>query len=328
MGDASGKVIWEPVTTNLSQFFSECFVKRDKDAVGSGKNLFRARTIYSMPALFIALTIVALFGWQKNCEYFAHESRPVCFAAAKTRQNISDWRAQAVPGGTWYATDSTHWDSLMKGSVMDLGMRAYRHFSRSSPSVVGEAFWWILRHQKFHMKGVTSTGIRWSINGVQKSEAFDTCLLNSIVNIILHCYGVGLTCNIPVEVLLKSGFLLTNLGDATLFFIPPGLVFDKMLFVRTMRDWGIDLKFEDEPEKREIFLKCVPVPAATAKETDSTADCTDGPIRLPISPDSIEVDPRDGVPYSSVDAKLGVVAGSCYGKSTLVKKAKKRVEGF
>lgn len=322
MGSPTWRARWEAVTTNLRTMVSKCFVKKDKDRVGEGKNKFRARTIYSMPALFIALTLVVFHRWQGNCEKKANEQKPVCFAAGKTPAQRAEWRSQAIPGGRWFATDSTNWDSLMKGEVMSLGMRAYRYFARFCPSIVGDVFWWLLRHQKFTMKGITSCGIRWAISGVQKSGAFDTCLLNSIVNIILHCYAVAHACNITVFQLLRSGFLLTNLGDDILFYIPPHLSFDQTVFVDTMRDWGIDLKFEDEPEKREIFLNCVPVPATTGLDNEQTVNCSDGPVNLPEHPESIKVDIEDGTPYSSRDTRLAVVAGSCYGKTTLKRAAR------
>jgi len=304
----------------IMALISKCFVKKDKDSPG-----FRARTICTMTPLVTAITGVVLSKYQKAFEH--HVNHKILFAAGATPATLRRWWDLRARGGRTYATDCTNWDSLMKDENVDLIMSVYAEVRRRFPSLDNDLFWWVLRHQKRTMRGRTANGAAWAIPDTMKSGSYDTCLANSVVNMILHICGIATACGITVEQLLESDFILTVLGDDILFNLPPELKdrFDEALFLQTMRDFGLDIKFETDPAKSKIFLNMTPMPAVTpcAKPSPTTVDCTDGPVNLVARPTAFKVREGSGIPPSAREQKVFVLAPKCAGKTTIVRGLKK-----
>ena len=145
----------------------------------------------TMSPLVTAITGGVLSSYQKMFE--KHCRGRVLFAAVASPCLLNKWRRNWSKGGRTYATDCTNWDSLMKGPLWDVAMTIFSEVQRRNPSLDNDLFWWVLRHQTMTMRGRTANGVLWGIPGTMKSASYDTCLANSLVNLILHivCGGRG-----------------------------------------------------------------------------------------------------------------------------------------
>lgn len=323
MGCASGKGFCSEPGLLASKVAA--FVKSDKEPTD-----LRARTICSMSPLVTAITAQVLWIYQQLCEQYMDGA--VYFAAGKKREQMDEFFSRGAKGGKWFATDCTNWDSLMKDEIQDTLMKIYSKIRARHPHALSEVFWAVLRHQKYTIKGRTAMGLGWGIRGVQKSGAYDTCLGNSLANALIHVCCIADTLGMPPYDLIRSGFLLTVLGDDILFYVPEHLLrnFKESTFLRKARHSGLDIKFEMEEHRRRIFLNLTPTPIATAEELPEGANLVDvaGSVYVGCVKGKTLRLSKDGLPLSALDAPLCVVAPMCSGKTTLtaaLSRAKVRV---
>jgi len=240
----------------------DCFTKKDKDPPG-----FRSRCISGQHPLVTAYTgpfVASCQEWLEKvfggCCSNTDTLEGIFVAAGKTPEQLNLWRRSVPSGSSIKATDQTNFDSLQKEGAVDSIMALYAHLLRKFPHPNARFIMRLLRFQKLDMKGRTAKGWFWGVKGGQKSGASDTCMSNTWNSMVTTMYACSIASGVAVKLLVATGFRFAFMGDDTLFSVPPNVPFSDTLFINTMKDLGMDVKFETASAKAEVFLNMVPVP--------------------------------------------------------------------
>jgi hypothetical protein len=244
--DDCTRIIWSTAK-------ARCFVKRDKDKPG-----FRPRNISGMEPLVTAIlgppisTIQKAFEEGMDGRFF--------FAAGKTSEDLSRWKKTVPLGYVPLATDQKNFDALMKEPWVDVVMYIYSLVFKKHELPNKKNIMALLHYQKRTMGGKTSQGNFWGIRGTMKSGSSDTCLANSLVNLVVTLYSLAISCQTNMTTLVLEKLVwIAVMGDDDSIFYSPTLGVDLALFQRTMEDLGMEVKLQSANNDCEIFLNMLPL---------------------------------------------------------------------
>lgn len=242
------------------------FVKREKlDKCGEW---YAPRVISSFDPKVTAFTgpcITAVQNWLHS--WWNGKNVPVLFAAGSTIERMSEaFDHQHASGRKCFTVDMSIFDSTVGKRCHDFGMKLYRKIGFE----MDPHFLDLRAVQGGTLKGYGVSGCRFMAPDSMKSGQADTCVLNSIINVICHLYAIAKSNNI-VDVdgklcmrrTLDKTFMMV-MGDDNLGFVDGDL--DLKGVPGILYRLGLIPKFNEEKDPEQaVFLNMLPYPVGGGK---------------------------------------------------------------
>lgn len=194
-----------------------------------------------------AIVITQIHHWFKTAVETAYPNYK--FSAGDNTLDLSSWYESRCDGtAQWGADDFTCYDSSMVREVHELVIDLYLSLG------VGSDPWFeVLRRGQISPKGTTANGLCYFIDGTMRSGSADTCLANSIYNLLVHLFAFreigGDLADFVIAIMgddvLMSTHFRGNLGDMV------AIMEDLCLMPKTQ--WGL------APCER-VYLNMIPYP--------------------------------------------------------------------
>lgn len=244
----------------------DTFVKREKinkSGLGEAQD-YDPRAISSFKAVVTAFTgptITAIQNWLHAL--WNGRDHPVIFAAGCSADDLSAWfSAQVAKGRKAFESDGGLYDSTIGARAHQFNYELYRMIGFED-----EPHFFELRKRQSGeqpLRGRGKFGTRFSVQHTMKSGAADTCLGNTITNVILHLFALSrANGNASLQETLDH-CSMAAMGDDNLGMVDVGWSTEGMK--DTLFKLGLIPKFTELMDTdRVVFLNMRPYPISPGR---------------------------------------------------------------
>lgn len=268
------------------------FVKREKESQSTLFGVSRypdARGIQG----FDAHTNIRLGPWMTRIQNVVEAvlspvNSNIIFACGLSGDMISDLFQRLSKSDKVFEDDFTLYDTTFNRTMHQMVVEFYRYLG--VPEVDLD-----IRLQQVDGTGVTRHGCKFEVLGSMKSGASDTCLGNSIINVLSHVWCLSKENKITLEKAWNN-LLMAVLGDDNVFVMPS--YFRYAMIKQNMADIGLLSKIDVKGNMNYTFLNFIPFP------------CIDR-VRAVLKPGRIlsRIQVSDTPQASFIDYQAGVALG-------------------
>jgi len=248
------------------------FLKTDKDAhvdiIGDKAARFiMAQTDETAITLGLVLTGIN----QALERLWSFPTSNVVFACGKTPYTLSrSFQAAKNISGINLDNDYSQYDATQHVQFCNLLVEIYdwilvnKNLEQLDPNLMHN-YGLIRRHICGTTRARTHFGMLLVVNGQMKSGQADTCMGNTINNVLSHLYALARNNGVEMADIYKQ-ILMHVLGDDNSTSIPNGMRFDRV--ERIMVELGLQPKLEIKRFEEVKFLNMIPYPVE--EEEDGT----------------------------------------------------------
>lgn len=246
------------------------FLKTDKDGHDDILGDKAARFIMAQTDATAVTLGMVLSGISRAIEkLWSFPTSNVVFACGKTPYTLSrSFMASKVLNGTNLDNDYSQYDASQHTQFCDLLVEIYDWILTNKcdehldPNLLHN-YGAIRRHICGRTRARTRFGMLLVVNGQMKSGQADTCMGNTINNVLSHLYALARNNGTSMEYIYNN-IIMHVLGDDNSTSIPRGMRFDRV--ERIMEELGLLPKLEVKEFDQIKFLNMIPYPVA--KEED------------------------------------------------------------